>query len=408
MDKYRLFDQNNAPLKHSKPAHVSRYAKADDSSDIPPEEAEEIQLEGYFVSELTPKPAQVTPEAMEKIAQYFSEQPIASTETTEQSQAAARTAALQTRLRHSRRVNKGSRADYTETAVAPKSQSHGKRTNIAKADFMQARSQSQPYSTRQSNSTTSEEVDLMVSIPGQIYTPGHEQHLHHRAQASYQRTHGKRKTYVPDEEAQLLIKKHRKNPHVKTIVTAVATLTGLYLIFGPMIPGILRQFASGIDKSGKNQAQADQKEISDNGLKPVAQAPKEHAVGEIGWLKIPVIGVSAPIVEGKDDNAMTYGIWHRPGTSTPLTDSNTVLAGHRYEYINGPKTFYSLDKVKVGDTIEVKWNEQIFRYKVVRTFVVARDKMYIEAPTTVPLLTIYTCTPLWTSINRLVVQATPV
>jgi sortase A len=132
------------------------------------------------------------------------------------------------------------------------------------------------------------------------------------------------------------------------------------------------------------------------------------AVNQVGWVNIPAIGVGAPIVEGKDDNAMTYGVWHRPGTGTPLTNSNTVLAGHRYQYLNGPRTFYSLDKVKAGDLVEVKWGDQKFTYRIVRSFVVSKDKMFIEAPTTVPLLTVYTCTPLWTSTNRLVIQATPI
>lgn len=408
MDKYRLFNDDMAPLSHNLSSGVSRFIK--------PIDEDSEQIEGYFVSQSDTNQVQMSPQAMEKIALYFAEEQ--DNIDYSPSEASARTIALQARLRESRKSNRHSAVPSyfsPPSATTTHHNSGKKRTNTAKADFLRAKRTHTAMQDDYQLAASSAEVDLMVSIPGQVYTPGksgHEQHLQRRAQASYQRTHGhKRHAYVPDTDERNLINKHIKNPHAKTILTAVATLTGLYLIFGPMLPGLLKVSSSVVGSSNKNHAQADQSEskaIAQSGLTPPAEAPKELAVNQVGWVNIPAIGVGAPIVEGKDDNAMTYGVWHRPGTGTPLTNSNTVLAGHRYQYLNGPRTFYSLDKVKAGDLVEVKWGDQKFTYRIVRSFVVSKDKMFIEAPTTVPLLTVYTCTPLWTSTNRLVIQATPI
>lgn len=409
MDKYRLFNDDIAPLSHNLSSGVSRFIK--------PTDEDSEQIEGYFVSQSDTNQIQMSPQAMEKIALYFAE--VQDNIDNSSSEASARTLALQARLRESRKTNRHSSVPSyfsPPSATATHRNSGKKRTNIAKADFMQAKTKSTSSSSAHSAQDSETEIDLMVGQPGQVFLPSsmpdHEKQLQKRAHESYYRTHAhKRKTFVPDQDTISILRRNYKSVYVKTALTAVATLTGLYLIFGPTFPGVMRQISGFFGKNNKNLAQADQNlsnSLAQNGLSPASEAPKELAVNQVGWINIPAIGVGAPIVEGKDDNAMTYGIWHRPGTGTPLTDSNTVLAGHRYQYVNGPRTFYSLDKVKVGDPVEVKWGEQTFRYKVVRTFVVEKDKMYIEAPTTVPLLTIYTCTPLWTSTNRLVVQATPI
>ncbi len=411
MDKYRLFNDNTAPLNHGEALYVARFGQSSNAN-----EADEFTVRGGFVPTEEAGKIEISPQAIEKIAEYLADQTDDDIPDVKSSPAAARTVDLQTRLSQARRSKPiDDQPSYFATSTVKKPHTLHKRNNTAKADFLRAKRAHTAMQDDYQSLAGSEEVDLMVSIPGQVYTPGkygHEQHLHQRAQASYQRTHGhKRHAYVPDTDERNLINKHIKNPHAKTILTAVATLTGLYLIFGPMLPGLLKVSSSVVGSSNKNHAQADQSEskaIAQSGLTPPAEAPKELAVNQVGWVNIPAIGVGAPIVEGKDDNAMTYGVWHRPGTGTPLTNSNTVLAGHRYQYLNGPRTFYSLDKVKAGDLVEVKWGDQKFTYRIVRSFVVSKDKMFIEAPTTVPLLTVYTCTPLWTSTNRLVIQATPI
>lgn len=123
---------------------------------------------------------------------------------------------------------------------------------------------------------------------------------------------------------------------------------------------------------------------------------------------IPKIGVDTPILEGKSAQVLNNGLWRRPKTSSPDLGGNTVITGHRFMYSTGNKTFYHLDKLAIGDPITVYWKGKAYGYRVTSQKVVAPTEISIEEPTTDERLTLYTCTPLWTSKNRLVVTATKV
>jgi len=84
------------------------------------------------------------------------------------------------------------------------------------------------------------------------------------------------------------------------------------------------------------------------------------------------------------------------------------MVGHRFQYTTGPNTFYLLDKLSIGDEISVYWNKIKYRYSVSHISIVEPTQLEIEAATDYPILTLYTCTPLWTAKNRLVVVATPI
>lgn len=121
-------------------------------------------------------------------------------------------------------------------------------------------------------------------------------------------------------------------------------------------------------------------------------------------LFIPKINVDAEITEGDDANALNKGMWRRPNTSTPENGGNTVITGHRFMYNAGPKTFYHLDKLEVGDKFVVFWEGEEYYYEIFDTLVVNPDQVEIETNTDDSIVTLYTCTPLGTSKNRLVVK----
>ena len=117
-----------------------------------------------------------------------------------------------------------------------------------------------------------------------------------------------------------------------------------------------------------------------------------------------------PIIinEKNETKALAKGAWLIPGTARPggkIGYNNTVISAHRYMYTSGPKTFYNLDKVKIGDTISVMWNGKTFNYIVSDTAVVKPSAVYILSPTKKQVLTLFTCTPVFTTKNRLVVRA---
>lgn len=119
-------------------------------------------------------------------------------------------------------------------------------------------------------------------------------------------------------------------------------------------------------------------------------------------LYIPSIRLVQPILEGQNPNTVNRGVWRLPDSSTPPQKSNTVLVGHRFSYKN-PSIFYQLDKVQAGDNIYVSWDKKIYVYEVDQVRTVLPNAKNVEAPSKEAKLTIYTCTPLWSTSHRLVV-----
>ena len=139
----------------------------------------------------------------------------------------------------------------------------------------------------------------------------------------------------------------------------------------------------------------------------IADPPKIEALDNRtteNRLVIPSIYLDTKINEGSTYDALLSGAWRRPATSTPELGGNTVLAGHRFTY-QGASIFYNLDKVRIGDEIGVTYNGKLYKYKVREVVITTPSNTDIEAPKNETILTLYTCTPLWTTEKRLVIIA---
>ncbi len=66
-------------------------------------------------------------------------------------------------------------------------------------------------------------------------------------------------------------------------------------------------------------------------------------------------------------------------------------------------SFFNLDKVKVGDKIEVVQNDNQFTYIVTETKVVEKNDISVLQDYSDYRITLITCSPLWTSKQRLVI-----
>lgn len=194
------------------------------------------------------------------------------------------------------------------------------------------------------------------------------------------------------------------------IVMAVA----LFVIIAPVWPAIRFYLWDklGIDQSVPvtRVVQVDLKQDNGRGLLHINKDGGAEKSPELrdNYLEIPKIGVRMPIATGPDESSLDGGhAWLRPGSVMPGQTGNLILTGHRFAYLSGGKTFYHLDKLTEGDEILVHWNSQVYRYVVKRSFVVSPEHTEIEAPSATSKLTLYTCTPLWTAKNRLVVVAEP-
>ncbi len=122
-------------------------------------------------------------------------------------------------------------------------------------------------------------------------------------------------------------------------------------------------------------------------------------------LVIPKIGVNLPIVEGEDgDTALWKGAWRIAGSSTPKIGGNTVLSAHRFRYRPPSNlTLYLLDQVKPGDVMIVYWEGKEYDYRISTTKIVGRENTDIAEPTLTSQLTVFTCHPLFSTKERLVV-----
>lgn len=137
-------------------------------------------------------------------------------------------------------------------------------------------------------------------------------------------------------------------------------------------------------------------------------------------LIVPKIAVDVPIIWNADptsqsslDDAMNKGVaWFniQGAGAKPGEKGNFVLSGHSsndwldkgdYKFI-----FARLDQLTTGDTIYVNYNSVRYTYTVTNKKVVKpTDVSALQVGTDKPRITLITCTPLGTALNRLLVFA---
>lgn len=200
-------------------------------------------------------------------------------------------------------------------------------------------------------------------------------------------------------------KKVRASRHFLPIISAaVVIVVFIFLQYNSIIFGYVYAYTS--------PGNMDPQELIVNPSTdvPVSSDPK---------LIIPKINVDVPVLWGvaTDQNsqlkAMENGVaqFGIPGAnSVPGQIGNTVLSGHSsndfietgsYKFI-----FAQLDKLQNGDTIYINYQGKRYTYTVTKKEVVEPTQVdKLIYPTDKPILTLITCTPLGTSLRRLLVTA---
>jgi len=122
---------------------------------------------------------------------------------------------------------------------------------------------------------------------------------------------------------------------------------------------------------------------------------------------IPKIGVEMPItITENERQGLDGGAWLMPGTSTPDKGGNTAFAGHRFRYVPpSSKTFYLLDKLTIGDEVQVIWQGKEYWYEVTESRIVPPTATEVLQDQGEPTITLITCDPIFSTSNRLVVSA---
>ena len=144
--------------------------------------------------------------------------------------------------------------------------------------------------------------------------------------------------------------------------------------------------------------------------KPSDVELNEQGIPKTNRLVIPKIGVDIEILTSNNEAwALNLGAWHMDNTGNPESGSNMVISAHRFRYRPpSEKTFYLLDKIVIGDSFIVYWHEQEYDYVVTETKIVESNDTSILNQTNQYQVTLFTCTPLFSTEKRLVVIGQPI
>jgi sortase A len=119
-------------------------------------------------------------------------------------------------------------------------------------------------------------------------------------------------------------------------------------------------------------------------------------------LRIPAIGVDAPVVQGDGWEQLKKGAGQHIGSANPGEDGNLVLSAHNDIY---GEIFRNLDRLQVGDEIIISTQLEDFVYKVVDTRIVAPTQVEVMDQTREPIVTLISCYPYMVNTDRIVVIA---
>ena len=135
-----------------------------------------------------------------------------------------------------------------------------------------------------------------------------------------------------------------------------------------------------------------------------AKSDKSTKFQAIGRIHIDKIDLEIPILEGTTKTSLRLGAGHIADTSRLGEVGNTALAAHRSHTYG--RMFNRLDELEVGDIIEVETADGNFEYTVFKKHVVEPDDLSVlNKNDRDRILTLITCTPLYTATHRLVVHA---
>lgn len=137
-------------------------------------------------------------------------------------------------------------------------------------------------------------------------------------------------------------------------------------------------------------------------------------------LVVPKIGANSRIlanIDASDENiyldALNKGIAHTWGTAFPGEGGHIFLFAHSTDYFWNVSTynaiFYLLNKLENNDEINIFYNRKKYVYKVIGKEVVSPSEVtYLTRKTNKEFLTLQTCWPPGTTLERLLVFATRV
>jgi sortase A len=198
-------------------------------------------------------------------------------------------------------------------------------------------------------------------------------------------------------------KKVQSSSHFKPLLAAV-TVGAVFLLinYNQVLVGAVKQYVA----------------PGNVATTPVIVEPNAAAnVGNDPKIIIPKIGVEAPVVydvtsvaESAYQAGLERGVVRLGNTANPGTKGNVVIGGHssnnvfnagKYKYV-----FVNLKRLDVGDIFYLNYEGKRYTYKItVAKKIISPKETSVLAQTEKPTVTLFTCDPPGTNVNRLIVQA---
>lgn len=198
-------------------------------------------------------------------------------------------------------------------------------------------------------------------------------------------------------------KKVKESTHFKPVLAAVGVgATFLLINYNQVLVGAVKQYVA----------------PGSVVTTPVIVEPgAADTVGSDPKIVIPKVGVDAPVVydEPKVDEvsyqrALERGVVRLGNSANPGTKGNVVIGGHssnnvfnagKYKYV-----FVNLKRLDVGDIFYLNFEGKRYTYKVTTAKkIITPKETSVLAQTEKPVVTLFTCDPPGTNVNRLIVQA---
>lgn len=222
-------------------------------------------------------------------------------------------------------------------------------------------------------------------------------------------------------------KTKRKNGFIDQFLRFTALSSTLALVFFVVMnfPGLSKQFEWLYYNEYLNQELPDLTSIT---IPTATPTPKPTVMAQVtpepiitknkvapetidGRLVIDKLKISAPIFWDVDESniieRLKNGVAHYKGTSRPGEGGNVFIVGHSSNYVwvksDYNNVFALLDKLVKGDRIEVRFGDVSYYYDVIETKVIKPDQVDALSDTNSEILSLMTCWPVGTTLNRLVV-----
>ena len=146
-----------------------------------------------------------------------------------------------------------------------------------------------------------------------------------------------------------------------------------------------------------------------------ANSPRHYHLipGAVMGLTIESIGIhDAPVFDSDGYNALVNGIAHVPGTSwpwSPTPQRNVYLAGHRMGFRGtwSRMLFYNLDELRKGDRVVLRDRSgRTYEYRVSEVLLAEPTEAWVMGQVRGrDMVSLQTCTPLYTFEKRIIVRA---